>query len=139
MKTIKAWPGRAGLAVALCIGLVLAIGLPARADSIGEERSVYERLENGEEISLHLDEVLRRGRLAFEAQWTPAEGGGRPMTTGTGGALANGASPLHFPRNFNRVSAQDSNGCAHPGRRRRLCHRRVRRGTALRFRDLRSQ
>jgi hypothetical protein len=112
MKTIKAWPGRAGLAVALCIGLVLAIGLPARADSIGEERSVYERLENGEEISLHLDEVLRRGRLAFEAQWTPAEGGGRPMTTGTGGALANGASPLHFPRNFNRVSAQDSNGCA---------------------------
>lgn len=96
------------------LGLVLlaAVALPARSDTIGVERSVYERLEHGEEYSLHLTEVLRRGRLAFEAQWTPAEGGARPLTTGTGHSLADGGSPLVFPRNFNRVSAMDSNGCA---------------------------
>ena len=89
--------------------LVLPIDGSARADAIGEERSSYERIENGEQYSLHLNELLRRGRLAFEAQWTPAEGGGRPMTTGTGGTLADGGKPLTFPRNFNRVSARDSN------------------------------
>jgi len=108
MNPMIAWPRRAGLLVALCI----VAGLPARADSIGEERSVYERLENGEETSLHLNEVLRRGQLAFEAQWTPAEGGGRPMTTGTGAPLADSSRPLEFPHNFNRVSARDANGCS---------------------------
>jgi len=98
--------------LALLAGLGVAVAAPAGADSIGEERSVYERLEDGEEQQVHLNELLRRGRLAFEAQWTPAEGGGRPLTTGTGAPLADNMRPLEFPHNFNRVSAQDSNGCA---------------------------
>ena len=81
-------------------------------DTIGEESSVYERLEDGEERSLHLGELLRRGRLAFEARWTPTEGGGRPLTTGTGAPLADGSRPLVFPHSFNRVSARDANGCS---------------------------
>ena len=109
---------RTVLATSLVIGLVIgiAVGSPTRAEAtgkaIGEERSVYERLEDGEETSLHLNELLRRGRLLIEAQWTPVEGGGRPMTTGTGAPLADGSRPLTFPNNFNRVSAQDSNGCS---------------------------
>ena len=98
--------------LALLAGFGVAVVAPAWGDSIGEERSVYERLEEGEEQELHLNELLRRGRLAFEAMWTPAEGGGRPLTTGTGAPLADGASPLVFPNNFNRVSARDANGCA---------------------------
>jgi hypothetical protein len=98
--------------VALLVGFGVAAASPAWADAIGEERSVYERLEAGEEQEVHLNELLRRGRLAFEAMWTPAEGGGRPMTTGTGAPLADNSRPLEFPNNFNRVSAQDSNGCS---------------------------
>ena len=98
--------------LALLAGSGIAVAAPAWADSIGEERSVYERLEDGEEQEVHLNELLRRGRLAFEAQWTPAEGGGRPLTTGTGAPVADNGRPLVFPHNFNRVSAQDSNGCA---------------------------
>ena len=101
-----------GLASALVILLASAQLTPAGADPIGEERSVYERLENGQESSLRIHTLLRHGRLAFEAQWTPIEGGGRPLTGGTGAPLADPGSPLVFPRNFNRVSAQDSNGCA---------------------------
>jgi len=96
----------------LVLVLLAAIALPAWSDTIGVEGSVYERLEDGDEHSQPLKEVLRRGQLAFEAQWTPVEGGGRPQTTGTGHSLADGGSPLVFPRNFNRVSAMDSNGCA---------------------------
>ena len=97
---------------ALLAGIGVAVASPVWADAIGEERSGYERLEDGEERTLHLNELLRRGRLAFEAQWTPAEGGGRPLTTGTGAPVADNGRPLEFPHNFNRISARDANGCS---------------------------
>ena len=99
-----AWP------IVLALGVL--VSTPLQADKIGEERSVYQRLEEGQEHRLNTYQLLRHGRLAFEAQWTPAEGGGRPLTGGTGEPLSNMSHPLVFPRNFNRVSAQDSNGCA---------------------------
>lgn len=84
---------------------------PAVAE-IGRERSTYQRLEDGEEHTIGLHELIRRGEAAFVAEWTPGEGGGRPFSKGSGGPLADGGSPLHFPRNFNRVSAMDANSCA---------------------------
>ena len=79
---------------------------------IGDELSQYERLEDGQEFEVSVFELLRRGEAAFDAMWTTQEGGGRPLTGGTGGTLADPSRPLIFPHNFNRVSAQDSNGCA---------------------------
>src|SRR5262249_18300667 len=38
--------------------------------------------------------------------------GGRPMRKGTGNPLSDPSNPLVFPRNFNRISAPDSNSCA---------------------------
>ena len=88
---------------------------PAAAQTpelIGREVSGYQRLADGSEHEIPLAELLERGRLAFEANWTPEEGGGRPLTNGAGGNLANPSRRLEFPFNFNRVSAMDSNGCA---------------------------
>jgi cytochrome c peroxidase len=48
----------------------------------------------------------------FAAVWTIQEGGGRPLTKGTGNAINDPTSPLLFPRNFNRISAPDANSCA---------------------------
>ena len=79
---------------------------------IGEEVSSYERLEDGEEYAISLRELIRHGEAAFRAQWTAQEGAGRPLTKGTGTGVSDPSSPLIFPRNFNRISAQDSNGCA---------------------------
>ncbi len=79
---------------------------------IGEETSGYVHLQNGEEFQLATGELLARGREAFQAMWTIEEGGARPLTRGTGGPLANPLSPLVFPRNFNRISSMDSNGCS---------------------------
>ena len=52
------------------------------------------------------------GKQLFTAVWTIEEGGGRPMTKGTGAALSDSTSRLDFPRSFNRISAPDSNSCA---------------------------
>lgn len=79
---------------------------------VGGETSGYVHLEDGDEFKLSIGDVLARGRQAFLAMWTVEEGGGRPQTKGTGGGLSDPLSPLVFPRNFNRISAMDSNGCA---------------------------
>jgi hypothetical protein len=90
---------------------LLLLEAPAAAQ-IGFEGSSYERLNDGDEFDLPLEELLSRGQAAFNARWTVQQGGGRPQTSGVGAPLADPSSPLVFPRNFNRVSAMDSNGCA---------------------------
>lgn len=99
------------LGPALLLPGLLLLGTVALAE-IGQELSTYQRLEDGEEYIVPVRELVARGQAAFVANWTPEEGGGRPLTRGTGAPLANPAAPLVFPRNFNRVSAQDANGCA---------------------------
>ena len=59
-----------------------------------------------------LSRLIAHGELLFSANWTHQEGGGRPLTKGTGAPLSDPSSPLVFPRNFNRVSAPDANSCA---------------------------
>ena len=56
--------------------------------------------------------LIRFGEKLFSAAWTIQEGAGRPLTKGTGNPLSDPSSPLVFPRNFNRISAPDTNSCA---------------------------
>ncbi len=104
-------------------------------------------LQDGEEFSLPLSALLIHGKLLFDANWTEQEGGGRPLTKGTGRPLADPTRPLTGLRAFNRVSAPDANSLhrlpqravRHFGRRRRRRHERVRPRAALRLRDVRSR
>lgn len=110
--------GCAGLAVSLTLCLD---GRPIAAktcidptllpDPIGAEVGAEERLRDGDLAGLSLEAMLGVGKVLFEAVWTPQEGGGRPFTNGVGGPLVDPSEPLAFPRNFNRVSAPDSNSC----------------------------
>ena len=93
------------------IGVVLPVEAQTAAQ-IGQETSGYIRTADGAEYRLPIDEVLRRGEAIFRAEWTPQEGGGRPLTNGAGNPLANPERRLEFPFNFNRVSAMDANSCA---------------------------
>ncbi|HEV3063439.1 MAG TPA: hypothetical protein VGY48_34670, partial [Vicinamibacterales bacterium] len=79
---------------------------------IGREVAVPRHLQDGEEYTVSLRDLLAHGRLLFTAVWTIEEGGGRPLTKGTGATLSDPTSPLEFPRNFNRISAPDANSCA---------------------------
>jgi hypothetical protein len=84
----------------------------AKITPIGQEIAIAEHLEDGEEFTVSKFRLLLHGQDLLAADWTAQEGGGRPLTKGTGGPLSDPSSPLVFPRNFNRVSAPDANACA---------------------------
>ena len=81
------------------------------AGEIGSEKAILKYLRDGEEFEIGLDALLKHGEALFSAAWTIQEGGGRPLTKGTGAPLSDPSSPLLFPRNFNRISAPDANSC----------------------------
>src|SRR6266568_1542616 len=91
--------------------LLLAIGLRLPAQ-LGSEIAVPVHLRDGEEFSTPLKKLLKFGESLFTANWTVQEGGGRPLTKGTGAGLSDPSSQLTFPRNFNRISAPDMNSCS---------------------------
>ncbi len=81
------------------------------AANIGKEISVAKHLIDGLEYRMNEADLIRHGSELFNAAWTIQEGGGRPLTKGVGDPLTDASSPLLFPRNFNRLSAPDSNSC----------------------------
>ena len=83
----------------------------ANLGSLGQEIAVPRHLADGEEQTLSLADLLGQGRSLFTAVFTPQDGGGRPLTKGNGNPIADPSDPLVFPRNFNRISAMDSNAC----------------------------
>jgi hypothetical protein len=84
---------------------------PAQSSAIGREVSVPRHLSDGQEFTIPLAELLFHGKLLFNANWTEQEGGGRPMTKGTGRPLSDPSRPLTGSRAFNRISAPDANSC----------------------------
>ena len=95
----------------VCYGAALT-RVHSQSSSIGREVAIPRHLQDGEEFSLPLRDLLEHGLRLFTAVWTIEEGGGRPLSKGTGAKLSDSGSPLEFPRNFNRISAPDANSCA---------------------------
>ena len=83
----------------------------ARHISIGREVVVPVHLQDGQEFATPLDRLFAHGKLLFNANWTEQEGGGCPLTKGTGRPVADPAQPLTGRRAFNRVSGPDANSC----------------------------
>ncbi len=96
----------------LTLGSCLVLSGTEGLAQIGREVSVPKHLQDGEEFQISLPELLEHGKRLFTAVWTDQEGGGRPLTKGTGNPLSDLSAPLVFPRNFNRISAPDANSCA---------------------------
>jgi hypothetical protein len=109
-------PYSSRLAASAVVATLAALAAPALAQpnepTLGAERSLTRRLADGEELRRSIPQLVQIGRELFDAMWTVEEGGGRPLTKGTGAPLADPDSPLVFPRAFNRVSAPDANSCA---------------------------
>ena len=89
-----------------------ARAVPSPRSSIGVEVAIPVHLQDGQEFTVSLEELLAHGKRLFDANWTVQEGGGRPSTKGTGRPLADPSRPLTGARAFNRVSGPDANSCA---------------------------
>lgn len=85
---------------------------PQGQSRIGREVSVPKHLKDDQEFQLTAAELFTHGKLLFNANWTDQEGGGRPLTKGTGRPLSDPSRPLTGTRAFNRISAPDANSCA---------------------------
>ncbi len=96
----------------LACALLAAIACSAATPPIGREQSVPQHLPDNTEFNLPLPVILAHGKLLFDANWTEQEGGGRPLTKGTGRPVSDPALPLTNARAFNRISAPDANSCA---------------------------
>src|SRR3954464_9228156 len=81
----------AGAAVALTASGLLAQSAPA---SIGREIAIARHLADGQEFSTPPPDLLAYRRPLFDANWPTQEGGGRPLTKGTGRPLADQSQPL---------------------------------------------
>ncbi len=96
--------------------LLLLLGgvIPAQdgGTRLGREAAIERHLADGEEFRIGIPNLIEFGRKLFVANWTVQDGGGRPLSKGTGDPLADPNAPLVFPRNFNRISAPDANSCA---------------------------
>ncbi len=79
---------------------------------VGREVAVPQHLQDGQEFTIPLRDLLAHGQRLFSAVWTTEEGGGRPRTKGTGAPLTDQSRPLEFPQSFNRLSGPDANSCA---------------------------
>ena len=94
------------------MGICAAASSVTFADTnIGEEVAVPRHLQDGEEYTIPMSALVDHGKQLFTALWTVQDGAGRPLTKGNGNPLTDPTSPLVFPRNQNRISAPDSNGC----------------------------
>jgi Di-haem oxidoreductase, putative peroxidase len=79
---------------------------------IGCEEAVTKHLEDGQEFTVSLQDLIDYGQLLFNAKFTVEDGAGRPLTKGNGNPLSDSTSPLVFPRNSNRLSGPESDSCA---------------------------
>jgi len=96
----------------LLLPVMLTLASCALAQPIGQELSVPTHVPDGQEFALPNSALLAHGKLLFNANWTEEEGGGRPLTKGTGRPLSDPSLPLTGSRAFNRISAPDANSCA---------------------------
>jgi hypothetical protein len=102
--------GLAAMAVSAAATGIL-IDASARKSAIGQELGLPAHMQDDEEYTASLAQLLEHGRRVFSANWTKAEGGGRPLTKGNGRTLSDVSMPLTGARGFNRISGPDANSC----------------------------
>jgi hypothetical protein len=98
-------------AIILAVASIVVVAGTAFSQ-IGREVAIATHMNDGQEFQVSTKSLIAYGKSLFTAVWTSEEGGGRPLTKGTGNPLSDASAPLVFPRNFNRISAPDSNSCA---------------------------
>src|SRR6516164_3678693 len=93
---------------------LIAIAASAQSPSsqFGREVAIPAHLQDGEEFTTSIRQLIEYGAQLFNAKFTVQEGAGRPLSKGTGAPVSDPTSPLVFPRNFDRLSSPEANACS---------------------------
>src|SRR5215470_3366649 len=105
----RAWRRLAFLTALLVVTVAWAQNTNSQ---IGREVAIPVHLQDGEEFTVPIPQLIQFGAKLFNAKFTSQEGAGRPLSKGTGAPISDPSSPLVFPRNFDRLSSPDANSCA---------------------------
>ncbi len=92
--------------------LVIAALGQSPSSQVGREVAIPIHLQDGEEFTTSIGQLIQYGAQLFNAKFTVQEGAGRPLSKGTGGPISDPSSPLVFPRNFDRLSSPEANACS---------------------------
>jgi hypothetical protein len=91
--------------------VIAALG-QSPSSQVGREVAIPTHLQDGEEFTTPVVQLIQYGAQLFNAKFTVQEGAGRPLTKGTGAPISDPSSPLVFPRNFDRLSSPEANACS---------------------------
>src|SRR5258706_339985 len=105
---MKRWRGLWTAMTALTLVTTVVL---AQSGTIGRELAVPRHLRDGDELRLSLADLVASGQKLFTANWTDQDGGGRPLSKGSGQPLTDRSRQLAGARAFNRVSGPDANSC----------------------------
>jgi len=105
----RAWRRLAFLTALLVVTVAWAQNTNSQ---IGREVAIPVHLQDGEEFTIPIPQLIQFGAKLFSAKFTAQEGAGRPLSKGTGAPISDPSSPLVFPRNFDRISSPDANSCS---------------------------
>ena len=89
---------------ALCFGTLFLAMVAATGQSIsqqiGREVAVPAHLQDGEEFTTSLRNLIEYGSQLFNAKFTIQEGAGRPLSKGTGAAISDLSSTAGVSEKF---------------------------------------
>jgi len=94
-----------------CLLLSWSLAAQSPRSRVGQEFAVARHLQDDEEFKVSLAQLVDHGRKLFEANWTEQDGGGRPLSKGTGETITDSSRPLTGFRAYNRISGPDANSC----------------------------
>lgn len=98
--------------IILCSFITISAWGQSTSPQAGRELAIPVHLQDGEEFTTPIRQLIQYGAQLFNAKFTVQEGAGRPFSKGTGAAISDPGSPLLFPRNFDRLSAPEANACS---------------------------
>ena len=104
--------GKWALVLVCTLSAATAAVAQSSGSQIGREVAIPRHLQDGEEFTISVNQLINYGLQLFTAKFTIQEGAGRPLTKGTGAPIADPSSPLVFPRNFDRLSSPEANACS---------------------------
>src|SRR5258708_40255287 len=91
--------------------LVIAALGQSPSSQVGREVAISIHLQDGEEFTTSIGQLIQYGAQLFNAKFAVQEGAGRPLSKGTGGPASDPSPPFGVTRNLALPSSPANSTC----------------------------